>query len=87
MGTAYLALLSDPVFKRIEDNRKRRYLVICSYNWGPGSVRRKIVKRHDVAGLSVKELYDILRRKTPKETSNYLKKVTERMQIYAKIKS
>jgi len=83
LGSAYLSLLRDRIFKRIADKTKRHYLVICAYNWGPGSVNRKIVKRNDIGRMSSHALYQVLRQKTPKETSNYLKRVTERMKLYA----
>ncbi len=83
LGSAYLSLLGDRTFRRIKDNTKRRYLVICAYNWGPGSVSRKIVKKNDIDRMLSWELYQVLRQKAPKETSNYLKRVTERMKIYA----
>ena len=83
LGSAYLSLLGARTFRRIKDNTKRRYLVICAYNWGPGSVSRNIVKKNDVDRMASWELFQVLRQKAPKETSNYLKRVTERMKVYA----
>ena len=83
LGSAYLSLLGARTFRRIRDNTKRRHLVICAYNWGPGSVSRKIVKKNDIDRMPSGELYQTLRQKAPKETSNYLKRVTERMKVYA----
>lgn len=82
LGTAYLHLLEDQHFKGV-DPVKRRYLVIASYNWGPTSVHRKIVQRYSMDRLSDKELYSLLQRKAPQETRDYVKKVTERMRMYA----
>ena len=85
LGCAYLSLLKDISFSLIQDEIKRRYLVVCAYNWGPGVVTRRIVNRNDVEGMARSDLYQVLRRNTPDETSNYLKRVTERMKIYEKI--
>ncbi|MDP2646281.1 MAG: murein transglycosylase domain-containing protein [Desulfobacterales bacterium] len=85
LGSAYLSLLRDGMFKQVADDTKRRYLVICAYNWGPGAVNRKIVKQYDIDRLSPGELYRTLMQKTPKETSDYLKRVTERMNVYANV--
>jgi membrane-bound lytic murein transglycosylase C len=85
LGSAYLSLLRDESFNQIQEDIKRLYLVVCAYNWGPSAVTRRIVRRYDVGPMSSKELYQVLRRKTPKETSDYLQRVTDRMKIYAKI--
>ena len=85
LGTAYLSLLKNNSFSQVDDQNKRRFLVICSYNWGPGAVARKIVERNDVDGMAGQELYQVLRERTPEETANYLERVTERMKIYARL--
>ncbi|KAF5430175.1 membrane-bound lytic murein transglycosylase C [Candidatus Methanophagaceae archaeon] len=61
---------------------KNRYVSICGYNWGPTSVRRKIVDIYPIGVMSDREVYMLLRRKTPHETREYIKRVMERMRIY-----
>ena len=85
LGSAYLSLLGTSSFKRIQDEAKRLYLVICAYNWGPGSISRKIIKRNDIGRMTPSQLYRILRQQVPEETANYLQRVTKRMRLYAPI--
>jgi membrane-bound lytic murein transglycosylase C len=85
LGSAYLSLLRDESFNQIQEDIKRLYLIICAYNWGPTAVTKRIVSRYDVSPMSSRELYQVLRRKTPQETSDYLQRVTDRMKIYARI--
>ncbi|MEA3397114.1 MAG: murein transglycosylase domain-containing protein [Chloroflexota bacterium] len=83
LGAAYLHLLKRKHFSSIPKNPKNRYLTVCGYNWGPGAMRNKILKRYNVGNMSDADLFGLLRKKTPKETSDYLKRVTERMPLYA----
>ena len=83
LGTAYLALLRDGSFNKIENEVQRTYLTICAYNWGPGSIKRKIIDKYDIDSMAPSQLYQVLRSHTPKETSDYLERVTKRMQIYS----
>jgi hypothetical protein len=85
LGSAYLSLLTTRSFKQILGRTKRLYLVICACYWGPGAVTRKIVRKNNISLISSHDLYQILRQKTPEETSNYLKRVTKRMDIYARL--
>jgi membrane-bound lytic murein transglycosylase C len=85
LGSDYLSLLRDKSFDQIPDETMRLYLVIRACNWGSAAVMRKIVRKNNVDLMSSAELYQILRRKTPEETSNYLKRVTERMEIYERL--
>lgn len=85
LGSAYLSLLGTSSFKRIQDEAKRLHLVICAYNWGPGSISRKIIKRNDIGRMTPSQLYHVLRQQTPEETANYLQRVTKRMRFYAPI--
>jgi len=85
LGTAYIHLLTHRHFRKIKDSLKNQYLAICGYNWGPTAVQKKIVKRHNVDSLDSKKLYALLRKNTPQETRDYLKKVIERMRMYESI--
>jgi len=85
LGSAYLSLLRDRVFNSITDKLKQLYLVICAYNWGPGAVKRNIVNKNNISTMTSDQVYQTLRQQTPEETSNYLKRVTERMKLYAKL--
>ena len=82
LGGAYLKLLKDRYYKNIADKEKKRYLSIASYNWGPTAVRKKIITRCDIDKMSQKELFDYIRNNSPDETSDYLKRVCERIPKY-----
>jgi len=82
LGSAYLYLLYNKHFADIQGRDKRLYLTICGYNWGPTAIRQKIIQRHQVSFMSSDKLYRLLRHRTPKETSDYLKRVTERSNTY-----
>ncbi|MFH1675353.1 MAG: murein transglycosylase domain-containing protein [Pseudomonadota bacterium] len=82
LGCAYLHLLIYKHFGDVGDELKNRYVSICGYNWGPTSVRRKIVDIYPIEAMSDREVYKLLRQKTPQETREYIKRVTERMRIY-----
>ncbi|MCK4389866.1 MAG: transglycosylase SLT domain-containing protein [Desulfobacterales bacterium] len=82
LGTAYVYLLRNKHFGHVNDASKNRYVTICAYNWGPTAVNRKILNRHNIDHMNSQQLYALLRQKTPQETRDYLKKVTERIKIY-----
>lgn len=82
LGSAYLHILKYQHFSDVRGELKNRYVSICGYNWGPSSMRRRIVERYPIAQMSDREVYLLLRQKTPHETRDYIKKVTERMPIY-----
>jgi membrane-bound lytic murein transglycosylase C len=82
LGAAYLHILNDQIFKDLADGDKKNYVVISAYNWGPGNVRGKILKRFPVENLPEEQVFTLLSEKTPEETRNYLKRVTERMPQY-----
>jgi membrane-bound lytic murein transglycosylase C len=83
LGSAYLYLLYNKHFADIQGGDKRLYLTICGYNWGPTAIRQKIIQRYQVSFMSSEKLYRLLRYRTPKETSDYLKRVTERSHLYS----
>jgi membrane-bound lytic murein transglycosylase C len=82
LGCAYLYLLKNKHFKDVPGVLKNRYVSICGYNWGPTYLRKKIVDKYPISQMSDRQVYFLLRQKTPRETSNYIKRVTERMPIY-----
>ncbi len=82
LGGAYLKLLRDRYYKDIADAVMKQYLSIASYNWGPTAVRTRIVNRCDLDGMDHQSLFRFIRQNSPEETSEYLKKVTERMPKY-----
>ena len=83
LGSAYLYLLYNKHFADIQGGDKRLYLTICGYNWGPTAIREKIIQRYQVSFISSEKLYRLLRYRAPKETSDYLKRVTERSHLYS----
>ena len=82
LGSAYLHLLKYQHFSDVPGELKNRYVSICGYNWGPTSMHRRIVDRYPISQMSDREVYLLLRRKTPRETRDYIKKVTKWMPIY-----
>jgi len=82
LGCAYLHVLHFVEWKTEADLNKRRDLSICSYNWGPHNVRKKVYKRFNGNSISYQELYSMLRRYTPEETSSYLEKVLSRRSYF-----
>jgi membrane-bound lytic murein transglycosylase C len=83
LGAAYLYLLKNKIFSDLPENGdKKMYVVICAYNWGPGNVRKKILKPFRIQDMTDAQVFDLLTDKTPEETRNYLKRVTERMSLY-----
>lgn len=83
IGSAYLHLLRTRHFVDVKGTLKNRYVSIYGYNWGPSSMREKILNRYPVSNMSDEELFSLLKTKTPKETRDYLVKVTNRMPIYS----
>jgi membrane-bound lytic murein transglycosylase C len=82
LGAAYLNLLIYKHFARETHPVKNLYLSICGYNWGPSSIQRKIIRRYPTATMNSEQLYLVLRQRTPRETSDYLQRVTQRMPMY-----
>ncbi len=82
LGGAYLKLLKERYYGNISDKNKNQYLSIASYNWGPTIVKAKIVNRCDIDGMDSQELFRFIRKNSPQETSDYLKRVTERIPKY-----
>ena len=82
LGSGYLHLLLYKHFANETNPTRRLYLSVCGYNWGPGAINRKIIGRYPTTRMSPEQLYQVLRQNTPKETSDYLQRVTSRMGMY-----
>jgi len=82
LGCAYLHVLIYKEWKIEPSSDKRRVLSICSYNWGPHNVRKKVYKRFNGRQVSYQKLYSLLRRYTPEETSNYLERVLSKRSYF-----
>ncbi len=81
LGVAYLALLDRVYFKEVTDPVKRRYLVICAYNWGP-TVLKKVLHPTRAQAMDATQLFDFLQGRVPPETRNYLQRVETRRADY-----
>ena len=82
LGTAYLNLLIYKHFAAETNPVKNLYLSVCGYNWGPTSIQRKIIRRYPTHNMTPEQLYQVLRQRTPRETRDYLQRVTQRMGMY-----
>jgi membrane-bound lytic murein transglycosylase C len=82
LGAAYLNLLIYKHFASETQPMKNLYLSICGYNWGPSSIQRKIIRRYPTSTMTSEQLYVVLRQRSPRETSDYLQRVTQRMPMY-----
>ena len=90
LGCGYISLLKYTYLKKVKDDDKNDICAICAYNTGAGNVARaingttninkasSIVNSKDTAWLNKKLMSDL----PYEETKNYLKKVTERREIY-----
>ena len=91
LGCAYISKIRYVYFKDINNDKSAYYCTISAYNTGPGNVAKTIsgsskLKQTSkiVNGKTANEIYKILSRKLPyKETRNYLKKVTSRINDYS----
>ena len=82
LGAAYLNLLIYKHFAAETNPVKNLYLSVCGYNWGPTSIHRKIIRRYPTHSMPPEQLYQVLRQRTPRETRDYLQRVTQRMGMY-----
>jgi membrane-bound lytic murein transglycosylase C len=77
VGVTYLQLLRDQYFSGIKDEEKRRFLMTCSYNWGPHRIKKAIANGRISTRVPASDLFNKLQQITPAETSDYLRKVTQ----------
>jgi membrane-bound lytic murein transglycosylase C len=82
LGTAYYHVIRDRYLYGVEDAEKKELLAIAAYNGGIGRVIKRVMKKHDVPGMTTEALYDALRKAMPEETADYLEKVTSRKDNY-----
>lgn len=82
LGCSYLYILLNHYWDTEPHQEKRRDLSICSYNWGPHNVKRKVYDRFEGSRLTYPQLYALLRKHTPDETSNYLEMVLNRRSYF-----
>ena len=82
LGVTYLDLLQHKYFPNISDLDEQRYVVICSYNWGPSAMAKRLLPKVSLEQLSTKESYTHILARLPKETHDYLKRVEERRKKY-----
>jgi membrane-bound lytic murein transglycosylase C len=84
LGAAYLRMLKDRYWAHIEDPDLRRYLVLASYNWGVGNVRRRVQLPPELT-LTPANLRAKIDGSAPAETSGYLRAVSQRALAYEQI--
>jgi membrane-bound lytic murein transglycosylase C len=82
LGSTYFHILSSIYLKKIDNESNKESLSIAAYNWGPGNIKNKIVKKHDLDTLSNDEVIDLINKEAPKETRDYIRKVKKRMVLY-----
>jgi len=84
IGVAYLRLLHNRYFYDIHDLDKRRFIVVCAYNWGPTAMRNRLLSKVNVQDTSRGDLFALLLKRVPKETHDYLKRVEKRREMYSR---
>ena len=77
VGVTYLQILRDKYFGKIKNRKKRRYLMICAYNWSAARLLKDIDRGELPIRAPASEVFNKLERITPDETKTYLRKVTE----------
>ncbi|MDR0982815.1 MAG: murein transglycosylase domain-containing protein [Culturomica sp.] len=90
LGIAYMHMLINRSFGKVNDENCRMLCSIAAYNTGAGNVSRTFIKSTnlpkaipEINKYSYDELYNYMYAKLPaQETRNYIKKVTERMAQY-----
>lgn len=82
LGVAYLHILFYKEWNSEPDFAKQEALSICSYNWGPHNVRKKVYKRFNGPALDFDQLYARLKNHTPEETQHYLDRVLSRKSYF-----
>lgn len=85
VGTEYIKRLEQEHFSDIQTGDKKRYLVTCSYNWGPNRIRREIARGYlDLEGAPDK-LFSQLLMTVPSETKGYLRGVSKSFDRYSNL--
>jgi soluble lytic murein transglycosylase-like protein len=76
LGSAYLYILGNHYLGDVDNEEIRGILVFAAYNWGPTRVR-KFLRRHRPE--TADETITLLKRHAPKETFDYVRKVSSYM--------
>jgi LysM repeat protein len=90
LGTAYLRLLQDRIFKGVQHPDSRLYCAVAAYNGGGGSVGKAFTGSRAVSASLVRinaatplQVLKRLRSSAPrKETRDYMQRVFERAPLY-----
>ena len=89
LGTAYMKILQERIFKGVTDPSSRLYCAIAAYNCGGGNVGRAFTGRKSVrsslASINAATPEQVLKRlqtNAPKETRNYVQHVFNRANLY-----
>lgn len=90
LGCAYLGLLKNRYFRKIQNADNALYCSIASYNTGAGNLSRALCGKKQIScavdkvnTMKPDELYVYLRKNLHhQETRDYLKRVSERMKLY-----
>jgi len=90
LGCAYLGLIKNRYFRKIQNADNALYCAIASYNTGAGNLSRALCGKKQIGcavdrvnTMKPDELYVYLRKNLHhQETRDYLKRVSERMKLY-----
>ena len=90
IGSAYLHVLYYKYLRKVKDPQSRIYCTIAAYNTGATNVARAFIKKKhfnlavkEINKMTSDEVYQALVNHLPfKETRNYVKKVSDRMEKY-----
>ncbi|MFA6319097.1 MAG: transglycosylase SLT domain-containing protein [Elusimicrobiota bacterium] len=82
LGSTYLLMLHKRYFAKIQDPANRRSLSVAAYNCGPGNVRKMVLSKGQVDGMSPDEVVRLITTFAPKETQHYVPRVLGRMDAY-----
>lgn len=82
LGATYLHILLTKYMANVHDPANRQTLSIAAYNWGTGRIQRNIVKNHEVDNLNNGEVIGLINKVAPKETRDYVQRVSKRMELY-----
>lgn len=80
IGTAYLRILMNHYFPKVENPEVRLNLTIAAYNMGPSRLVRLIRKKG--APRDMAAFHAMLQKHAPKETRDYVRKVNKRRHTY-----
>lgn len=95
LGTAYLYLLLNRYFARVQNPQSRLWCAIAAYNTGPGNVARTFTGRTDLRAAAERinqlppdQVYHYMRQNLPfAETRNYIEKVRIAKERYESLAS